>query len=372
LVEHVTENHGVAGSIPALATNLRSRGVFLLSRLLPVLLVSALSLTACSKEPAGTATGAATPLPAGAALGSSPVKPVPAELPDLVARVNGESITRSDFERALQSVEGRAGGPVPPDQRDTVYRRVLDELVSYTLLTQEAGARKVAVPDAEVNARIAQIQSQFPSEEEFKKLLAERKVTLDQVKNDTRRDLVVARLLQTEVEAKATVAPAQVDDFYAKNPDQFKEGEKVRASHILITAAKDADAATKAAARAKAEGVLKEVKAGKDFAALAKQHSQDPGSAVQGGDLGFFEQGQMVGPFNDAAFSMKAGATSGIVETDFGYHIIRVVARQAGRTVPIDEVRPQLEQFLLQQNRREHTTAFVTGLRAKGKIEIFI
>jgi peptidyl-prolyl cis-trans isomerase C len=397
----MSENHGVAGSIPALATNLRSMitrrlpaaafgegGLRLserrlagparvsrsssLTRLLPLLVVAVLA-SACSKPAADAAAtaGEQTPLPEGAAL-NAPAKPVPAEIPDVVARVNGEAITKAEFERAVEALEGRAGGPVPPNQRDAIYRRVLDELVGYALLSQEANARKVTVPDAELDSRMAQIQEQFPDQAAFAKVLSERKITMETVRNDTRRDLVVARLLQSEVESKAAVKPEQIADFYAKNPDQFKESEKVRASHILISAAKDADAATKAAARARAEGILKELKSGKDFAALAKQHSQDPGSGAQGGDLGFFEQGQMVGPFNDAAFSMKPGATSGIVETDFGYHIIRVVERQEGRSVPLDEVRPQLEQFLLQQNRRDQTAAFVNGLKAKGKIEILM
>jgi peptidyl-prolyl cis-trans isomerase C len=343
-----------------------------LIRILPLVLAVVVT-AACSKpatEPA-TSSVAPTPLPEGAAL-NAPAKPVPAEIPDVVARVNGESITKVEFQRAVEALEGRAGAPIPANQRDAIYRRVLDELVGYTLLSQEAAARKVTVPDAELDARMAQIQGQFPDPAAFAKLLADRKITMETVRNDTRRDLVVARLLQSEVESKASVKPEQIADFYAKNPDQFKESEKVRASHILITAAKDADAATRTAARAKADGILKEVKAGKDFAALAKQHSQDPGSGPQGGDLGFFEQGQMVGPFNDAAFSMKPGTTSGIIETDFGYHIIRVVERQEGRTIPLEEVRPQLEQFLLQQNRREQTAAFVDGLKARGKIEILM
>jgi peptidyl-prolyl cis-trans isomerase C len=347
-------------------------------RVLP-LIITLLALPACSKSPAAETTGAAatagtgSALPQGAALSSQvPVEPVPAQLPEVVARVNGEDITKVDFERAVRSLEGRAGGPVPSEQRNSIYRDILDDLVGYRLLSQEAAARKVTVPDADVNAQLAQIQGQFPTPEAFNQVLAERKVTIDQVRADTRRDLVIAKLLQGEVEAKSAVTPEQVSDFYAKNPDQFMQGERVRASHILITAARDADAATKAQARTRAEGILEDVKGGKDFAALAKEHSQDPGSAVQGGDLGYFTQGQMVGPFNDAAFSLAPGTTSGLVETDFGFHIIRVVDKQAGRTVPLDEVKAQVEEYLLNQNRREQTEAFVTGLKAKGKIELFI
>jgi len=184
--------------------------------------------------------------------------------------------------------------------------------------------------------------------------------------------MAVQKMIDAEIAPKVAVKPEQLTDFYTKNPDQFKQPERVRASHILIGVPRGADAAAKAQAKAKAEQVLKDVKAGKDFAALAKEHSQDPGSAVNGGDLGFFQQGQMVGPFNDAAFSLAPGAISDLVETEFGFHIIKVAEKQASRTVPLDEVRPQLEQYLLERNRQEQTDAFVKGLRSKGKVEILI
>ena len=181
-----------------------------------------------------------------------------------------------------------------------------------------------------------------------------------------------SRSAESAIADKVAVKPEQVTDFYAKNPDQFKQPERVRASHILITVPKGADAAAKTAARTKAADILKDVKAGKDFAALAKQHSQDPGSAQNGGDLGFFQQGQMVGPFNDVAFKLTPGQVSDLVETEFGFHIIKVAEKQTARSVPLDEVRPQLEQYLERMNREQQTDAFVNGLKTKGKIEILI
>ena len=325
--------------------------------------------TACSKANEGgpAAAEAAQGQPAAETL-----KPVPAQLPEIIARVNGEVINKGDFERAVQTLEGRAGGPVPAEQRDRVFRDVLDQLVGVRLLTQEAEARKVAVPETEIDAEIAKIQAQFPNAEAFNQVLAQRQMTLEQLKSDARRNMAITKLLQSEVEAKAAVTEAQVNDFYAKNPNQFKQPERVRASHILISVAEGADAAAKTQARTKAEQILKDVKAGKDFAALAKEQSQDPGIAIQGGDLGFFTPGQMVGPFNDAAFSLAKGATSDLVETQFGFHIIRVVDKQPSRDVPLTEVRTRLEEYLLAQNRQEQTEAFVKALRAKGKIEVFI
>lgn len=332
-------------------------------------LIVALVVCGCSRTP----TEAATPAKAEASqTAAATPKPVPAELPDVLARVNGETVTKSDFDRAVQAVEARAGGPIPADQRDRVLRGVLDQLIGYKVLAQETKARNIAVPDAEIDARINQIRGQFPNEEAFTAMLAQRKLTLEQVKSDARQDMAISKMIDAEIAATIAVKPEQVTDFYAKNPDQFKEGESVRASHILIAVPKGADAAAKAQARAKAEGVLKDVKAGKDFAALAKEHSADPGSAAQGGDLGFFQQGQMVGPFNDAAFSLAPGSISDLVETDFGFHIIKVVEKKPGRTIPLEDVKPQVEQYLQQMNRQEQTEAFVNGLRAKGKIEVLI
>ena len=338
-------------------------------------LIVALVICGCSK----TSTEAASPAaaPAGTAAASQatpapPAKPVPAQIPEVVARVNGEAISKADFDRAVTNLEARAGGPIPAEQRDQVLRGVLDQIVGYTVLVQEGRARNVTVPDSEVDARIAQVRGQFPSEEEFTKMLAERKLTLDEVKSDVRRDLTITKLIDAEIASKIAVTPEQVNDFYAKNPDQFKQGESVRASHILISVPKGADAAAKAQARAKAETVLKDAKGGKDFAALAKEHSADPGSAANGGDLGFFQQGQMVGPFNDAAFTLSPGTISDLVETEFGFHIIKVIEKKEGRTIPLEEVKPQVEQYLERLNRQQQTDAFVNGLKAKGKIEILI
>jgi peptidyl-prolyl cis-trans isomerase C len=343
-------------------------------------LVALVALCACSKTPAGAATAsaeAASPQagaapPAGAVLGAEPAKPVPAQLPDVLARVNGEAVNKVEFDRAISALEARNGGPVPAQQRDRVLREVLDQIVSYKLLIQESRARKIDAADTEVDARMKEIQAQFPSEDAFKQMLTQRKTTIDQVRTDIRQDITVQKLIENAIADKVTVKPEQVTDFYSKNPDQFKQPERVRASHILITVPKDADAAAKTAARTKAADILKDVKAGKDFAALAKEHSQDPGSAKNGGDLGFFQQGQMVGPFNDVAFKLTPGQVSDLVETDFGFHIIKVAEKQAARTVPLDEVRPQLEQYLERMNREQQTDAFVNGLKTKGKIEILI
>ena len=297
---------------------------------------------------------------------------MPAQLPDVLARVNGDTITTGDFERALKSIEQRAGGPVPADRRDEIYRGLLDQLVSIHLLRQEVTAQKVAIPDADLEKRMAEVMQQFPSKDVFAEMLKNQDTTLEKFRTEQRQDLAINKMLGDALKDKVAATPAQIDEFYKQNPDRFKQGERVRASHILIAVPQGADAVTKTQARTKAEGLLKKVKAGGDFAALAKENSQDPGSAIQGGDLGYFQPGQMVPEFNEVAFKLAPGTVSDLVETQFGFHIIKVVEKQTARTVPLDEVRPQLTQFLENQNRQRETQAFVAGLRAKGKVEILI
>ena len=320
---------------------------------------------ACSREAGNTTAPPASAEPAAA-------KPLPATLPDVLARVNGDTITLKEVEDYIKNLEGQFGGLGAAEQRDQMYRGVIDQMVGYKLLLQEATARKVIVPDAEVEAKIDEVRKQFPSEDLFMQTLISRNLTLARMRSDARGEIAITRLIETEIADKIALKPGQVEDFYKQNPDQFKQPERVRASHILISVPEAADAAARTEARNRAQQILKDVKSGKDFAALAKQHSQDPGSAVNGGDLGFFQQGQMVGPFNDAAFSLKPGAVSDLVETQFGYHIIKVAEKQPGRTVPLDEVRPKVEQFLQHQNRESQTEAFVKALRAKGKVEILV
>lgn len=293
------------------------------------MLVSSLVLTplACrgasvSSQNQGTAaaqtSAQAKPAPASAAP-TAAIKAIPA----VVARVNGVEITKAQFDRALNQVQVQAGRPLPPEQRDEVYTGVIDQLVALELLLQETVTRRIAVADAEIEDRLTQIKTQFPNEEAFKKALAAQNETLDAVKAEIRKGMAMTKLMDQEVTNKVVIDPRQVSDFYASNPDKFKEPESISASHILIRVPQGADEKTKAAARTRAEGLHKRAAGGEDFAALAKATSEDTGSAPNGGSLGFFTRGQMVPLFEQAAFALKPGEVSAVIETQFGFHIIK-------------------------------------------------
>jgi peptidyl-prolyl cis-trans isomerase C len=328
------------------------------------------STTSASATPAATPSGPASPV-GPAAPPAAPRPPVPAVLPDTCATVNGVSIAKTELESAIRSIEARNHAPVPVEKRDEVFRGVLDDLVSYTLLKQEALQRHVVVTDAEIEARLGELRKRFGNNAAFEKALTEQKMTVEKLRDNARTDLLVNKLLEQEVVSKVSVKPADVSAFYEKNPDKFKQPDAVRASHILIIVPPEADARAKAALKARAEEALKAAKSGQDFGTLAKQYSQD-GSASRGGDLGFFPRGQMVPEFDKAAFSMQPGEISGLVQTQFGYHIIKVTERRNGGVVPFAQAAAQIQEFLEQQAQQDGGRAFVASLKAKGKVTIFI
>ena len=166
---------------------------------------------------------------------------------------------------------------------------------------------------------------------------------------------------------KPTVTDADLQTYYNAHQDTYDVKEQVKARHILITSAKDADAKTDAAAKAKAEGILKQIRAGGDFAALAKANSDDPGSKDSGGELGFFTKGKMVPPFEKAAFSLQAGQTSDLVRTDFGYHIINVEQHDLPHLKPLAEVKSEILPILEQQKLGLAEQAYANQLAAQAK-----
>jgi peptidyl-prolyl cis-trans isomerase C len=314
----------------------------------------------------GAPTGGAAGAPAAPA--APPVKPVPATLPAVVARVNGVDIPSAELERAIRNLEANVGNQVPAERRSEIYRGILDQLVEQKLLAQEAASRNIKATDTEIATGIDNMKKQAPTPDAFTNALASRKMTEADLRAEASHQIAINKLLTTEVEPKAAVTETDIADFYKKNPQFFMQPEAVRASHILLKA--DTPAA-KAQAKTKADDLLRQIKGGADFAGLAKQHSND-GSAANGGDLGFFPRGQMVKAFEEAAFALKPGEVSPVVETEFGYHIIKSGEHRTARTVPLAEVSDRIAQALRQQKQQQLAQEFVQSLKTKSKVEILM
>ncbi len=334
---------------------------------LPAVLAGALLSSACNKKDAATGEPANKDA---AAKPAEPAKPMPAELPDVLARVNGQDVKKEDFEMLVRNIE-MGNGPIPAERRDEILRQQLERLITYTVLRQEIAKRNISVPDAELDQQINAMRSQFQNEEDFKKALAARSMTIERLRDDARVDMCITRMLDGEVATAAPATDDEVKEFYEKNPDKFKQGEAVRASHILLLVDEKADDVTRKKARAQIDGILARAKKGEDFAELAKAHSQD-GSAAQGGDLDFFTRGRMVPEFEQAAFALQPGQISDVVTTQYGYHIIKVTERRAPTMLPLDKVSPQVKQYLTNQKKQQKADAFVADLRKHAKVEVLV
>ena len=273
----------------------------------------------------------------------------------------------------MKRIEARAGGPVPPEKRDEVLRGVLDQLVAYHLLAQESRARKIAIGDQEVDARLAEIRKSFPSEDAFKQGIAAQGLTPEHLREQARTSLEVAKVIEAEVTSKVAVQDAEVSTFYQQNLERFKQGDSVHASHILFGVAQDATPAQKTEAKAKAQAALKQVRAGADFATVARAQSQDPGSAQSGGDLGFFPKGQMTPAVRGRGVQAQSRARSArSSRRRSGFTSSRCTSGAAPRTAPLTEVAGQIKDFLTQGQREQKLEQFVEQVKAKGKIEILL
>ncbi len=323
------------------------------------------------------ALAAACPAWAGDEAPKPAVKEGAALTPDApVAVVNGQPITKGEYDRALsaymrrfrQVTGGMHGGVAEPNEQ--MKADVLQQLVDRTLLYQEAAKHPVKDLDAQVDKEYQGIKARFPNEEAFQKALEGENLTEEELKGLIGQQVLVRSYVETQIQPGVKVSDEDVRKFYDDNKDKFATPAQVRASHILLRFPPDASDADKAALREKAAALQKRAAAGEDFAALAKENSEDPGSAANGGDLGFFTRERMVKPFADAAFALDVGQVSDVVETRFGYHVIKVTDRKEASERSFDEVKDQIAEYLKAQGLDQAVQAKVKELREGAKIEV--
>jgi peptidyl-prolyl cis-trans isomerase C len=264
------------------------------------------------------------------------------------------------------------GGQMPTDPAGMQQMRqnAVNNLVDKQLLKEQVEKEGLAPNDAEVKAEIDKVKAQYPDEAAFLQRLQALGLSEDDLREEISFNMAMQRLAVKHQDAAPDASPEEAQKYYDENRQQFLEPEGVRASHILIrSAATDPDTA-KSAARARAEAALADVKGGRDFATVAKEKSEDPGSAPNGGDVQFFARGRMVPEFEQAAFALQVGEISPIVQTQFGYHIIKVTDKRAAREVPFAEVQDKVVQMLGQTKNERVVRALIQEARKTAKIEI--
>jgi peptidyl-prolyl cis-trans isomerase C len=243
----------------------------------------------------------------------------------VLATVNGNAITSADFDREVKALPEYIRGMADTPQGK---KEMIDTLIMRELILQQA-AKEGLDKGKEIEEKLAELKKR----------------------------IVVDTYLKKKVETDAKISDDELKKFYDQNLDKFKGGEQVKASHILVKSEQEA------------KNILAQLKGGASFEELAKTKSADT-SASKGGDLGWFGKGNMVPAFEKAAFALKEGELSGVVKSEFGFHIIKLTGKRAAGTRPFEEAKEQIKAALLPSKQQQVFMQLKEDLKKGAKIEL--
>lgn len=308
---------------------------------------------------------------------NTPPKPaaIAVKADEVVARIGNTAIKRHELRLAVSGLLmqlQRQGQVVPPEQIPQLERNVLEELVGREVVLQSAQANLPAGLDEKVKAQVERTRTMAGGDDALNKSLQEAGITRADFERRTRDNIIVTETLRQITEKQVQLTPDEIKAFYDGNIARFKQPEMVRASHILVRVAPDASEDIKKANKTKINAARSLVVNGEKFADIARKVSDDPGSAPNGGDLGFFPRGAMVPEFDKVAFSLATNQVSEVFTTTYGYHVMTVTDRKAEKQLSMDEVKGDIERFLRNRKGGEIVSKYVKGLRETAKVEILL
>lgn len=354
-----------------------------LLKMRPVLMKKLIPITAvCATLVLAVSAGAADSPPPAAA----PTKPEAKELfPDtVVAKGKGMEVKRSQVDEAYNLFKANAaasGRTLREEDRNRDQAMILDRIISTKLLVARANEndKKKAAENAE--KYIAETKKRLPSEEFFELQLKSIGLTPATYRERLLEQAICEEVINREVRDQNPVTEAEIQKFYDENPKEFEQPEKVRAAHVLISfkdpsdpnpnpgAKRDLPAAQKEEKKKLAESILARARKGDDFAKLAKEFSDDPGSKDKGGEY-TFARGQMVPEFEAAAFSTPVGQVSDLVTTVFGYHVIKVLEKIPAQKIELAKVSDDIKRYLSSERVHEALPKYLQKIREEAKVEI--
>ena len=316
---------------------------------------------------------------------------------EVVIKVNNNEITKAQYEEAYQNMAknsqlAQMGIDIPEDENNLMYLmlkgRVVNELIVKELLNQELNKRQITVSKDDIKKEREKMIDKIGSKEKFNELLKQNGISNDKFEKDLAQEIKMKKLV--EIIHPVTKSDSQAKDFYNKNIDKFKYPDKVRASHILISAnpveiKEEIRSKNKTMNEIevnnqvqkimqeryqKALSIHNQIKHLPDkFEAIARDESDDTMTAKNGGDIGFFSKAEMVKPFADTAFNQKPNTISEVVQTPYGFHIIKVTDRMAAGQQPFEKVKEQIKMYLIAQEQVKALEAFLSNLKAHAVIQ---
>jgi len=318
-----------------------------------------------------------------------------------VAAVNGETILLSEYNKIAEPIIEQYKQVAPKDEFsqekvDELRKKVLDQMVDDRLIIQEAKKHKMRATKRELDNGIQKVKSRFANDAEFRSELSREGISEEKFQKRIEDQLIAMKLIDMEVKSKIaqpgdeetkkvydnlklvidSKPVAGISEEEQRDMETLAKivkktfGELVRARHVLIRSSKDDPMKDQITARKKTEDIEQRLKGGEDFSDLAEKYSEDPGSRGRGGDLGYFGHNDMVPEFENSAFSLNVGQTSGIIRTEYGYHIIKVEEKKAPQKITMDLLKNDLKDYIMQKKAEKKYTEWLEALRKKATIKI--
>ena len=288
----------------------------------------------------------------------------------VVVTVNGENLIAAELSQEVQKLvpmEASYHGGMSAEKVKNIQTKALATLVEKELQYQDGLARGVKLDSKAVDESYNRVIENYASKREFNKAIKQAGFTEKLLKRFIARDLLSEKLRKQEVDDKVRITDATVAEYYETNKNRYMKPEEYRATTILVKVDPSSNAEERAKRKERAESLMAKVKEGADFGQLAYENSDDM-SRIKGGDTGYFHLGRMVQEFEEAVKKLKVGEVSGIVESMYGYHIIKLTDKKDPRQIPFEEIKDKIRTQLVEKEKKRLFDEWMEGLRAKAKI----
>ena len=277
---------------------------------------------------------------------------------EVIATVNNVDITVSEFTEALTNLKSELSEdtPLAEDQARVMKLNLLNQLIDRKLLVAEAENLGITVSEEEIDNEVNSIIDEYPDRETFDEQVENGNIDLDQWRREIEYKLLLEKLVESALAQEIEILPEEIETYYEENTEEYSADEMVHALQIMVET------------REQAEELLSEIKDGADFSNLATIHSISPDSA-RGGDLGFFSREEMPPDF-EIAFDMKPGELSDVVESPYGFHILKVLEKSPAKDMTLEEATPEIIEKLKRIRAEEQYGLWFSEIKERAEIEI--
>lgn len=288
----------------------------------------------------------------------------------IVVVVNNEIITQREVDVILGPVYGQYRNTYKGEELirklEEVREKILKQLIEDRLILSEAKKQNLTVEEKDIDAKIEEIKSQVGSEIELENMLNEQNLTLNELRARYKEKILIRKLIDQRVGAKIIITPLEVKSYYNEHKEDFLQPEEISLRSILIKPKKETGG--EAGALKLTRDIMKRLKEGCDFEGLAKEYSESPGGS-EGSVMGYVKKGDLMLQIEEIVFNLKAGQTSGIIQSPLGYHIFKVDGKKIRRTKELPEVRQNIEEYLYREKVSQRLKNWIDSLAKSAYIE---